>query len=122
MVLLATCQNSPTEVTPSCGNTPTAAAMTTMIIHGAATLDNLLTCSKPNMATTVVMAPTTKTVITHPQLLGKISVREGMAKSNGIPTAVAETAIMAPARKQNKPALTKLYTRVNLLPAIFSSW
>src|SRR5690554_5737170 len=70
MVLSATDQNSPIDVTPSWGSTATAAATNIIIIQGAATLENLLTWSNPNMATTVVIAPTAKTVRTQSQLEG----------------------------------------------------
>src|SRR5690606_14896330 len=70
ILVSATGQKSDEEVTPSSGRTATAAAIKIMIIQGAARLANLATWSKPNMATTVVTAPTTKTVRTHPTLLG----------------------------------------------------
>src|SRR5690606_38086576 len=70
MVLWATCQNGLIEVTPNCGNTPTAAATKIMIIQGAATLEHLLTRSNPNLAITVVLAPATKTGTTHPTRVG----------------------------------------------------
>ena len=60
------------------------------------------------MAMTVITAPTPSTVNTHPRLFGNISVSEGIAMPKGIPTAVAATATMAPARKQNIKALTML--------------
>ncbi len=60
------------------------------------------------MASMVTTAPTANTVMTQPTLVGSQSARPGMGMPNGIPTAVADTAIMEPARKQNMRALTML--------------
>src|SRR5699024_7460382 len=73
------------------------------------------------MATTVITDPTAKTVIIHPKLVGIQSPSVGMAISNGSPTAVAETAIMAPAKKQNIRAFTTLNIEASLEPQIFLS-
>lgn len=73
------------------------------------------------MATTVVTAPTIRTMTIQETLLGSQSLSSAMGKLKGMPTAVAETAIMEPARKQNIRALTRLYKVVRLLPQIFSS-
>ena len=66
-------------------------------------------------------APTPSTARTQPILLGSVSVSSGIGKSNHTPTAVAETVIIAPARKQNMTPLAKLYSVTNLRPQIISS-
>ncbi len=63
---------------------------------------------KPRMASSVTAAPTASTVTTHPTVFGYRSLSPGIAMSNGIPTAVAATEIIAPARKQNMRAFTML--------------
>src|SRR5699024_4039300 len=73
------------------------------------------------MATTVITDPTTKTVMIHPKLVGNQSPSVGIAIPNGSPTAVADTAIIAPARKQNIRALTTLKIDASLEPQIFLS-
>ncbi len=104
----ATLQKSPTDVTPSCGNTATADATKIVNIHGDATFANWAIRSKPSMAKTVTTAPTMNTTATHPTAFGIRSSRPGISMPSGRPTAVAATEIMAPARKQNISALTML--------------
>src|SRR5699024_5862768 len=65
--------------------------------------------------------PTRKTVTIHPKLVGNQSPSVGIAIPNGSPTAVADTAIIAPARKQNIRALTTLKIDASLEPQIFLS-
>ena len=48
------------------------------------------------------------TATIQPMLFGSQSPSEGMASPKGMPTAVAETAIIEPAKKQNISALTTL--------------
>src|SRR5690606_20474167 len=103
----ATSQKLPRLVSmPRRENDETAAARKIKNIQGAATLENLASFSKPRMANIVIIAPTMKTVITHPALDGYISFKVGISTLKGMPTAVAETATIAPARKQNMRALT----------------
>ena len=73
------------------------------------------------MATSVITPPINRTVRTQPGVLGNQSDRVGISRSKGIPTAVAETAIIDPARKQNIKELTRLYQRTTFLPAIRSN-
>ena len=53
-------------------------------------------------------APTPSTMSTKLVLLGIQSPSEGIGMSKGMPTAVADTVIMAPARKQNRMPLARL--------------
>ncbi len=122
IVLSATGQKSAIELIPKSGRTEIAEAINTIIIQGDAILANLETCSKPNMATTVVMIPIKNTAITQPTLLGYMSFNDGMIILKGMPTAVADTAIMEPAKKQNNPAFTRLYISEKFEPPIFCSW
>src|SRR5690606_2735096 len=107
IVVSATGQNSENELIPNLGKTPTAAALKSIIMHGAAIFGNLEMTLRPNMATTVVIAPIPNTVIPQPILFGYTAVSEGISRLKGIPAAVAETAIIEPAKKQNSAAFTK---------------
>ncbi len=118
----ATAQRSPTELTPSWGRTATPHATNTSNIHGAATFENRAICLKPKIASSVTAEPTTSTVTTHPTVFGYRSLSPGIAMSKGIPTAVAATDIIAPARKQNMRAFTMLYTKSSFGPAILRSF
>ena len=66
------------------------------------------TVSYPLEAINEITAPIRITMITHVTPLGMVSVNLGMGISNGIPTAVADTVIIDPAKKQNKIPLAKL--------------
>jgi hypothetical protein len=61
------------------------------------------------------------TIITQVIPLGMVSVNLGIGISAGIPTALADTVIIDPAKKQNKISLAKLYATTNFLPQIFSN-
>ncbi|NDV16343.1 hypothetical protein GO009_09935 [Muricauda sp. TY007] len=66
------------------------------------------TVSYPLAAINEITAPIANTITTHVIPLGMVSVSFGISISKGIPTAVAETVIIAPARKQNRIPLAKL--------------
>ncbi|MBA7579380.1 hypothetical protein ES708_21250 [subsurface metagenome] len=103
---LATCQKSLNDVHPSVGSTASPAATKTRNIHGEQTLEKCASFSKPKIARLVTTAPTMNTTTIQLMLLGYISLNPGIGIPNGSPTAVADTAIIAPARKQNMRALT----------------
>ena len=58
-------------------------------------------------ATKDMTAPTANTTIIQPTLFGSQSDKPSIVILNGIPTAVAETEIIAPARKQNIKPLAR---------------
>ena len=66
------------------------------------------TMSYPLLAIQVVKPPIKITVIIQLELLGITSVNLGISRFVGTPTAVADTVIMAPARKQNNIPLATL--------------
>ena len=70
-----------------------------------AALDTIL---YPLAAIQVVMLPIISTTITHVTLLGITSVSLGISILVGTPTAVAETVIMDPAKKQKRIPLAML--------------
>ena len=80
-----------------------------------------VTVSYPLAAITEMAMPIKSTITIQVEPLGKVSVSFGMGISKGIPTAVADTVIIEPAKKQNKIPLAKLYPVTNFLPHIFSS-
>ncbi len=55
-------------------------------------------------------------------LFGSMSVSAGVGIPRASPTAVAATAIIAPARMQYRIALATLYTAVSPGPAIFRTY
>src|SRR5207237_10079001 len=101
----ATRQKSPKDVTPSRGNTATAAATNTMNIHGDATCPAAAIFSNPRIASAVTVIPTRHTTSTQPTELAYTSFSLGIDIPSGRPTAVAATEIMLPASKQNIRAL-----------------
>jgi len=62
----------------------------------------------PAAATIATSMPTASTTTTHPTLFGSLSSRLGIGKSTQTPTAVADTVIIEPARKQNITPLARL--------------
>ena len=62
----------------------------------------------PLAAIHVVRPPMIKTTMIHVILLGITSVSFGISKPVGTPTAVADTVIMDPAKKQNNTPLATL--------------
>ena len=97
-------------------------AMNTRIIHGAAMFANRATASYPQAATTAMTLPTAATARIQPRLFGRVSSNLGIGNSNHTPTAVAETVIIAPAKKQNMMPLARLYSTTRSRPQIRSSW
>ena len=67
----------------------------------------------------VKAAPSKNAISTQPMLVGKMSFRVGVRMPKAMPTAVADTEIIAPASMQYNKALATLYTRVSPGPAIF---
>ena len=69
----------------------------------------------------LLTAPIIITITTQVIPLGIVSVNLGIGILKGIPTAVAETVIIEPAKKQNKIPFARLYPVTNFLPQIFSN-
>ena len=84
------------------------AATNPKIIIGDIQFAALDIVAKPLAAINEIKLPNINTIIIQVNPLGKVSVSFGIFILNGIPTAVAETVIMAPARKQKRMPLARL--------------
>ena len=62
----------------------------------------------PRAAMMEMITPVMITISTQGAPLGMVSFKAGIGKLNGMPTAVVETVIIEPAKKQNKTPLATL--------------
>ena len=107
--------------TPNWFSATTPQAKNAITITGDIQLAAFVTVSYPLAAIIDITTPIKITIIIQVKPLGMVSVNLGIGISKGIPTAVAETVIIDPAKKQNKIPLARLYPVTNFLPHIFSN-